>query len=98
MEEYDKAEKYLELLGNLSKDKKLLTIEVLDYLRHSRDLYLKKKDFEKAFDFQGKYVALKDSIQGKDVQNKLNDLNVKYETEKKEHQNKLLLKEKDAVE
>lgn len=47
-----------------------------------------------AYQYQDKYYSLKDSIQGTDVQNKLNELSTKYETEKKEVQIKTLEREK----
>ena len=87
---YDDAERYLKMVGDLEKSNSLQKDEISSYYEVARDLYEKKNDYKKAFYFQTKYITLKDSTQGKEIQTQLNDVNVKYETEKKEQQNKLL--------
>lgn len=96
--QYKEAEHYLEMISEFNVNNKLQKEEALGYYKVGRDLYLRQKKYQQAYDFQEKYMMLKDSLQGKDVQQQLNDLSVKYETDKKEQQNKLLQKEKDAVE
>jgi signal transduction histidine kinase len=95
--QYQEAKKYLKLLDQQQATNELTATQELDYLQAARDLYLKQNDYKKAYDFQHKYIALRDSTQGKEVQNKLNDLSIKYETEKKEQANKLLKNENDSI-
>jgi two-component system, sensor histidine kinase and response regulator len=82
--QFDKAEKYLEQVETLKDENKLLINEIISFYDVSKDFYLKKRDFEKAYYAQKQFVTLKDSVNGTEVQNKLNDLEKKYETQKKE--------------
>ena len=92
--DFKNAERYLAMMGEFDKNKKLKQEELLGYYKVGRELYLKQNKFELAYQYQDKYYSLKDSIQGTDVQNKLNELSTKYETEKKEVQIKTLEREK----
>lgn len=53
-------------------------------------LYAKTGDYKKAYEYSLKLSSVKDTLIGKDVQNKINDLNIKYETQKTEAENKIL--------
>ena len=92
--DFKNAERYLQMMSKFNEDKKLKKEEVLGYYKVGRELYLKQKKYDLAYQYQDKYYSLKDSIQGTDVQNKLNELSTKYETEKKEVQIKTLEREK----
>jgi tetratricopeptide (TPR) repeat protein len=92
--DFKNAERYLAMMGEFDKNKKLKQEELLGYYKVGRELYLKQNKFELAYQYQDKYYSLKDSIQGTDVQNKLNELSTKYETEKKEAQIKTLERER----
>lgn len=47
-------------------------------------LYDEKRHFKKAYDYHVKYYKISDSIFSKDVKDKANELEIKYQTEKKE--------------
>lgn len=48
--------------------------------------YEKAGNYKTAFEYQNKYLLLKDSILGSESSRQINELNAKYETEKKEKQ------------
>lgn len=56
----------------------------------------RKNDYKSAYDYLTKYVMLNDSIQGKDVQKQLQELDTKYLTAQKEKQIITLEKEKQT--
>ncbi len=49
-------------------------------------IYDKKGDYKKSLKYYKEYIAIKDSIDGVKVKNKLSELETKYETKKKEQQ------------
>ncbi|MBA2612520.1 MAG: tetratricopeptide repeat protein [Bacteroidetes bacterium] len=53
-------------------------------------IYAGAKDFEKAFEFQSLYIKAKDSMMNENNSRMITEVSTKYETEKKETQNKLL--------
>lgn len=53
------------------------------------------KNYEKAYYHSQLYYHLKDSLEGERVKNKINELNIAYETEKKENLNLQLAKENE---
>ncbi|BDS10765.1 tetratricopeptide repeat-containing sensor histidine kinase [Aureispira anguillae] len=57
--------------------------------------YIQLRDFEKAFYTQNKTQILADSILNSDKQQQIKELEIKYETEKKEQENSLLAQEKE---
>ena len=57
------------------------------------DINKAKGDYEKAFQYHLQYDALKDSVLGIDTREKIAEIQTKYETEKKEKENKLLKKD-----
>lgn len=97
LKQISKAENYLELLNEYFKNQKLQIEEVKNYYEACRDLYLEKKDFKEAYYFQDKYFEISDSIRSKEVQNKLNDLTIKYETKEKEQTNQLLKADNEKI-
>lgn len=84
------AEKYRKLLHSLYEDNKLNSEEIISYFDNSKDYYLKLKNYEKAFELQTLSISLKDSLKSENVKNELNNLSIKYETEKKDQENKFL--------
>ncbi len=57
------------------------------------DTYKKSHDFEKALEFYETYIELRDSVINKTTQTKISELNIKYETDKKDTQINLLKKD-----
>jgi len=53
-------------------------------------LYAKTGNYKKAYEFSLKLNAIKDSLTGENVQNQLNTIKIKYETEKTEKENEIL--------
>ncbi|MBA3664440.1 MAG: tetratricopeptide repeat protein [Bacteroidetes bacterium] len=62
------------------------------------ELFKETRKFEKALSFQEQYVALKDSVYGIEKEKVISELQVKYETEKKENEIKLLSKQSEVKE
>ncbi len=53
-------------------------------------LYAKTGNYKKAYEFSLKLNAAKDSVSGENVQNQINRIKIKYETEKTEKENEIL--------
>ena len=62
------------------------------------DFYRTKKDFATAYHYLATYFSVCDSLKNQDLSRSLNDLSMKYETEKKDQQNKLLQTQNDLSE
>jgi two-component system, NarL family, sensor kinase len=62
------------------------------------DTYRKEKNFEKAYDFFVQGVALKDSLYNEQKSKQLQDLQTRYDTEKKENEIVLLRQENEIKE
>jgi len=58
-------------------------------------LYNKQGDFKNAYEFFKKSIVLKDSIMSDKYNNEIAELKVKYESDKKENENKLLIKDNE---
>ena len=95
LKKYNEAEKNLAKVKDFYDKNELQIDEISSYFQVGRDLYLAQNKYKEAYEFQNKYITLKDSTQNKEVQNKLNDLSIKYETKQKEQAN-LLLKAQNA--
>lgn len=67
--------------------------DVLDSYLTLRNTYEAKKDYTNAFKYAKLYSVLKDSIFKDDLSKDLAEMRTKYETEKKEQENKLLQKD-----
>ena len=83
------ASKYSKKCLNLINKSKLHSIK-LDFYKLQSKLYKTKGDFEKAYIYYLKYSNIKDSVFSKEKHEKLNDLSIKYETEKKNHRIEIL--------
>lgn len=57
--------------------------------------YRNLKQFEKSNDYMLKYMELKDAIFDEETRQTIHDLSIKYESEKKEQQNKILAKDNE---
>jgi tetratricopeptide (TPR) repeat protein len=62
------------------------------------DFYRTKKDYAQAYHYLATYFSVCDSLKNQDLSRSLNDLSIKYETEKKEQQNQLLKTQNDLSE
>ncbi|NOX85972.1 MAG: tetratricopeptide repeat protein [Chlorobi bacterium] len=79
------AQKYAREAGSLSEvysDNKLLS-----------EVYQAKGDYKNAFQYYLKYIALKDSVMSAETRERIAEIQTKYETEKKEQENRLLKKD-----
>lgn len=61
-----------------------------DYNEYAYKIYIERKDYKKALGFYTKYHALRDSILGKETIDRINELNIKFESAKKEAENQKL--------
>lgn len=66
----------------------------LESMRHAlgnlADFYYSKKNYKVAYHYIAKWATLRDSLKNEDLSRALNDLSIKYETDKKDQQNQLL--------
>jgi len=82
---FDNAERFL-LQARDSANTKRLVVEQRDIYLNLYELYLKKRDTEKALDNYVKYTAIKDSLLNETTHKQVTQMQVQYETEKKEQQ------------
>ncbi len=80
---FTESEKELLVALEISKEIKSLYYERETALLLSK-LYGEKREFKKAFEYHTKFYALNDSIASKEIKNKINELETKYQTTKKE--------------
>jgi len=85
------AENYYIKALNTAKTHNLLNKEI-EILFSITQLDTLKKDYKSAFENYTQYVLLKDSIFSQEQDNTISELQIKYETEKKEQENQLLKK------
>ncbi len=79
----DKAEDYLEEAIAIFKENKSISNENTMYYYLST-LEAKRGNAEKALELSDRYYTIRDSLQNVDLQTKINDIDIKYETEKKD--------------
>lgn len=94
----DISKKYLDIVEEINRKEKLETTSLLIHLDGYKNYYKKIKDFENAYLYQEKLITLNDSLKGKELQQKIKDLTIKYETDKKEQENKQLSEKNAAIE
>ncbi|MCX6147078.1 MAG: tetratricopeptide repeat-containing sensor histidine kinase [Candidatus Kapabacteria bacterium] len=80
---------------SLESDSKSQQIEVL---KHISDVYLELKDYKKSRDFFEKHINLKDSVFTLEKAQKLNQIDKKFNLERKEKENEKLLRLNDVKE
>jgi len=90
----DKALKYYQKSINYSQE--INSPELLQYSYKSvSNAYYEKGNYKKAFDFFKLYATLNDSFFHDDLTNKIAEMQIKYETEKKEKEIEILTKEQE---
>ncbi len=89
---YELAEEYTNQCIALSKKFRIVQIEKSGYGLLA-NIYAQKGDFKKALEFDRIHNLLKDSIFSMESQKLLDDINTKYETNKKENENTILRQE-----
>jgi len=90
---YIKAtELYNEALVNAKNVSSLA--EEVDVYKAFKKMYIKKKDYNNAYLYLEKYHAAKDSIFNNEKSNKIEELEAKYQSEKKEQKIELMKKDK----
>ncbi|MDA9563868.1 tetratricopeptide repeat protein [Flavobacteriales bacterium] len=62
------------------------------------EIYVSQSDFERAFEYQSKLIAVKDTLFDEKNSKAITEMQTKYETEKKEQENELLKTEKQIHE
>ena len=82
---YNLAENYLNQSKQISIDLKFKNQLKENYKAFS-ELYKEIGQYAKALEYHEKYFLVHDTLLGKDMQEKLTDMQVKYETEKKERE------------
>ena len=95
---YVKLGNYRESLHYFERGLKLAEeIQAYDLIMHCynaiSELYLEKKDYKRALEYYKLYDTKKDSIFTEESSKKIAEMQVKYETEKKEKENEILKKD-----
>jgi len=83
--EYQKAAAFLEKARKIAAEKKIRK-EQLTNLRYTSKLLQKQQKFEEALVWQNRYLALKDSTHNERKTQQMLNLNISYETNKKNQQ------------
>lgn len=91
---YPEAEKYLNQSEKIASDQKMGDLRVLIY-KSFGDLYTATGRPKQALEAYNKYAFINDSIFSSEMTSKLSEMQIKYETEKKEAANKLLMSENE---
>lgn len=92
--ELDKAIHFLQKGLNISEETENLTAQ-LSIIKEMSETYKKLKDYKKALVLLEKYNTLEDSIKKESAQHTISELQIKYETAKKDAEIQLLSKEAD---
>jgi len=90
--QYDKASKALYKAMRMAQKVKVLEEETVAYLNIAK-MYAMKGNLDSAFAYTRRYIVLKDSVYDQRLKQQIVDVQVKYETEKIEKDNKLLASE-----
>ena len=91
-----KAYPYILSAINLANKNKVIAHLSDSYMRLS-DYYAKKLNFAKAYEYQKKYIKIKDSVMNAEVATKLAQMQARYETQKKEKRIAILEKDKQVT-
>lgn len=91
----DSAEEYILKCQHISHNLKLKELEMNSLLMLSK-INSEKLNYKKAYDLMIQYIDIKDKIFDSKSHSMINDLSVKYESEKIEKENEIL-KQKDAI-
>ena len=90
---YDKAKIMYDAALKNAKNAKSLSEEILVYDSY-KSMYLQKKDYVNAYLYLEKFYTVKDSIFDREKSNKIEELEVQYQSEKKEQEIELMKKDK----
>lgn len=93
--QYDDAKLFLQKSQDISKKINSKDELIIGYQRFY-ELYKHINNAEKALEYFEKYVSLKDSVFNEDNQKIISELQIKYETEKKESENKALIQRNEV--
>ena len=93
MKQYDVAEKYYSIAMTQAKELNFNEELALCY-EHFASLYKRMRQFEKALTYMTLFKEASDTLLNKENLKQLNELNAHYETERKEHEIDLLIKER----
>ncbi len=85
LKKLDEAEKIISRILRLSKENNLLE-QYVNALGNIALLYEDKGDYKLALEYQKKFSAMSDSLLNENVTKQINELQVKYETEKKDRE------------
>src|SRR3989339_158285 len=91
---FSEAEHYLKRSLELANQTKAIQEISIAYQRYA-DLYKKQGKFEKALLYYEYFVSSKDSITNEASKNQIAEMQIKYETEKKENENKILTRQNE---
>lgn len=94
LKEYTLCEKHLKKAQQLSSLQSLTDLLKMVY-KSFGDLYSKTNRGEKAIQYFNRFTQLQDSLYSIETAKQFSEMNVKYETEKKENENKILLNENE---
>lgn len=86
--DYNAAIRTIEL--SLKSNEKLQSPAIADDYKTLADIYEKSGNYEKAFEFQKKYSTKYEELLNAEKLDQINNLQVKYDTEKKERENEKL--------
>ncbi|MCD4695611.1 MAG: tetratricopeptide repeat-containing sensor histidine kinase [Bacteroidales bacterium] len=89
LKEYDSALYYYKISGNIAQKLGLRDIN-LEVYQSLSELYNLKGEYRNAYHHQKKYLGLKDSIYNSEKEKQIAEISTKYESEKKEKENKML--------
>jgi tetratricopeptide (TPR) repeat protein/two-component sensor histidine kinase len=94
LKKYNEAEVYLKEALTVAQEIKANPL-LVDIYSNMNALHLEKREFEKAYHFYALSSQIKDSLFNETNTKQLNELQTKYESEKKDKQITLLAKEKE---
>ena len=92
--EYEKSKFYLEQAVFIAGKAKMIENLLEDY-KLLAELSMKLRDFENAFHYQSLHTDYVDSVRSKERTKQLAEMEVRFETDKKEKENQLLKKDND---
>lgn len=90
---YDLAEDMILRAGSIADSVGIVTLKNLS-LQALSELYYSKGDYQQAYDFLKKYINIKDSLRGVDIEDRIVNLQTKYELEHQQQQIRILENQK----
>lgn len=96
--EYSQAIEYLMLSGQYAQDTEITDSERLRRLRTFADLYRQMGDHLKANEQLEQFIELQEMVHQQNLQNNINELEIRYQIQQKERETELLRSAKEEVE